>query len=92
MSILHERLPCSQNCFRLKKIYRTKVGNGGLVIRKGSSPIHTLASPSMMKGFKSLNKNLIIKHIAEPMTPTINIKTQKLFGTMDSKRKGSGLN
>jgi len=24
MSIMHERLPCANNCFRLKKIFRSK--------------------------------------------------------------------
>jgi hypothetical protein len=32
MSVLHERLPCAPNFFRLKKIYRTKVS--GVAIKR----------------------------------------------------------
>lgn len=32
MAVLHERLPCAPNFFRLKKIYRTK--NTGLAIKR----------------------------------------------------------
>ena len=32
MSVLHERLPCAANFFRLKKIYRTK--NSGVAIKR----------------------------------------------------------
>lgn len=32
MSVLHERLPCAPNFFRLKKIYRTK--NSSLTIKR----------------------------------------------------------
>ena len=45
MSVLHERLPCAQNFFRLKKIYRAKIVN----TRKCQSPSRKIASPSMFK-------------------------------------------
>jgi len=32
MSVLHERLPCASNFFRLKKIYRTK--NSSIAIKR----------------------------------------------------------
>ena len=86
MSTLHERLPCSQNFFRLKKIYRTKI-QGVLNIRKSVSPVKTLASPSIMRGFHSLNKNMIMH---EPMTPSVkDIKNKILI--IDQRRKGSVL-
>ena len=34
MGVLHERLPCAQNFFRLKKIYRNKGIIGGSLARK----------------------------------------------------------
>jgi len=46
MSLFHDKLPCSQNFFRLKKIFRTKLRAAG----DGSdSPIRSIASPSLMQ-------------------------------------------
>jgi hypothetical protein len=48
MSVLHERLPCSPNFFRLKKIYRTKV-SGIAVKRNFGAKLGQIASPSILK-------------------------------------------
>jgi hypothetical protein len=48
MSVLHERLPCAPNFFRLKKIYRTK--NSGVAIKRNfGSHAGQIASPSILK-------------------------------------------
>lgn len=48
MSVLHERLPCAPNFFRLKKIYRTKV-SGVAIKRNFGSHLGQIASPSILK-------------------------------------------
>ncbi len=48
MSVLHERLPCAPNFFRLKKIYRTKV-SGIAIKRNFGSHAGQIASPSILK-------------------------------------------
>lgn len=45
MAILHERLPCSKNFFRMKKTFRDRDGLG-----ECSSPVRTIASPKMIRG------------------------------------------
>ncbi len=48
MSVLHERLPCAPNFFRLKKIYMTK--NSGVAIKRNfGSHAGQIASPSILK-------------------------------------------
>jgi hypothetical protein len=76
MSVLHERLPCAPNFFRLKKIFRSKISLGAQIIRKSQSPSRTIASPSMMKGLSTFKKDKF-SHI-EPLTPTIYIKNKIL--------------
>ena len=44
MAILHERLPCSKNFFRMKKTFRDREG------AECSSPVRTIASPKMIRG------------------------------------------
>ena len=44
MAILHEKLPCATNFFRLRKKFREKNLN------ENGSPIRTIASPKMMRG------------------------------------------
>jgi hypothetical protein len=51
MSLLHEKLPCATNYFRLRKQFKTQNAN-----RTGSSPIRTIASPKMIRGL-SITKN-----------------------------------
>lgn len=48
MSVLHERLPCAPNFFRLKKIYRTKV-SGVAIKRNFGGHMGQIASPSILK-------------------------------------------
>ena len=74
MSVLHERLPCAPNFFRLKKIYRTKVS--GLTIKRNfGAHMGQIASPSILKvqAFQKLSKPGI-----EPMTPQIKMKNRIL--------------
>ena len=41
ISVLHHKLPCSANCFRMKKIYKTR--EKGFNIRKSNSQIREIA-------------------------------------------------
>ena len=75
MSVLHERLPCAPNFFRLKKIYRTKV-SGISIKRNFGSHLGQIASPSILK-VQTFQKIQTIKH-AEPMTPQIKMKNRIL--------------
>ena len=84
MSLLHERLPCAPNFFRLKKIYRSKVllgGQQGINPRKCQSPSRVIASPSMLKvsGFSKAQ---------DPMTPTLP-KNRQLVQDLSNQRKNS---
>ena len=46
MSILHERLPCSRNFFRMKKYYKKNLN----VDNNRPSPSQKIASPNMLLG------------------------------------------
>ncbi len=75
MAIFHEKLPCSQNFFRLKRLYRSKYqggSNGSGGSSGNNSPCRVVASPTIYKKslfqvaskFKSqteveINKNLV---------------------------------
>ena len=52
MALLHERLPCAENCFRLKRVFRNEVESQP--VKKGhkqqTSPLRLIASPRMLKG------------------------------------------
>jgi hypothetical protein len=55
LSLLHDRLPCSPNCFRLKRVYRERLSQLSGSIENclspafSQSPVTTIASPSTMK-------------------------------------------
>lgn len=49
MAILHERLPCSPNFYKLKKQFRQKQ-EAELGLDKSTSPVRTIASPKIMRG------------------------------------------
>ena len=53
MSLLHDRLPCAQNFFRLKKIYKTKIKS--VEYKKSCSPSRTISSPYLIKGLTTLS-------------------------------------
>lgn len=48
MSLLHDRLSCAPNIFRLKKMFRKKMSSMGLSVGSGGSAISAIASPTMM--------------------------------------------
>jgi hypothetical protein len=78
MAIFDERLPCANNFFRLKRLYRAKILTSGN--RTGSmSPSRAIASPTMLKGIGAGLNSGLIKKDNDPRTPT-------LFG----KKKGLG--
>lgn len=56
IQLLHEQLPCSQNFFRLKKIYRARMTQGYNNARKSQSPARAIASPNMVRGLSSFKK------------------------------------
>ena len=87
MSVLHERLPCAPNFFRLKKIYRTKVS--GLTIKRNfGAHMGQIASPSILK-VQTFQKIQGARQGMEPMTPQIKIKNKIL--DQENKMKKSML-
>jgi hypothetical protein len=70
MAVLQERLPCSSNFFRMKKLYRSKLNADTNLGRKSMSPHRTIASPSLVKGLSSFSLMNKKKEFAEPGTPT----------------------
>lgn len=76
MSVLHERLPCAPNFFRLKKIYRTKV-SGVAIKRNFGGHLGQIASPSILK-VQTFQKLGAGGRGMEPMTPQIKIKNKIL--------------
>ena len=77
MAILHEKLPCSQNVFRLKKMYRMRIQTQ---IGKSQSPARSIASPGLIRGLSKLGS----KDCLSPL----NIKNKKGLGI--SPRMSSG--
>lgn len=77
MAILHEKLPCATNFFRLKKNFRDMRQTD-----KASSPVRTIASPKMIRGLsitKALKKDAsgVSSHGGSPKrisSPDIRIK------------------
>lgn len=73
MALLHEKLPCAPNIFRLKRVFRKQSGDFFTVSSNGSkspSSVRSIASPKMMKGlslFKCHNFDVapyVSKHIS----------------------------
>ena len=50
MVILHEKLPCARNFYRLRQKFREKDANYQQTQMDNSSPIRTIASPKMIRG------------------------------------------
>ena len=89
MSILHERLPCAPNFFRLKKIFRTKIlpcKSPVSHIKMSHSPSRTIASPSMLTGL--IKKGRF--SIGEPMTPQVNGMVLSLSHIRKQSHVGGG--
>ena len=59
MSLLHEKLPCATNYFRLRKQFKEKNNQkrGADGEKLSSSPIRTIASPKMIRGL-SITKQM----------------------------------
>lgn len=73
MALLHERLPCAPNIFRMKRVFRKQnaLGETISVSCKSQSPVREIASPRMMKGislFKCGNPDtqtpIVTKHVS----------------------------
>jgi hypothetical protein len=47
MAVLHEKLPCAMNYFRMRRKYKAQKENEGCY-----SPVRAIASPKMMKGLR----------------------------------------
>ena len=66
MAVLHEKLPCATNYFRLRKKFKD--------LHKTESPIRTLASPRMIRGLsipKNKNSNTKDRRSEGGRTPKI---------------------
>ena len=58
MSILHEKLPCAKNFYRLRNKFRSKDVKYKQAVMENSSPIRTLASPKLIRGL-SISKKTV---------------------------------
>jgi hypothetical protein len=88
MAVLQERLPCSKNFFRMKKLYRSKLGGDSNAGRKSMSPHRTIASPSMVKGLSSFSFKKK-KDLMDPGTPTSGGGPSRFLGSRNPSRKNS---
>ena len=60
MAILHEKLPCAPNFFRLRKKFRDQLSGSHNLEKLPSSPVRTIASPKIIRGLsitKALKKD-----------------------------------
>jgi hypothetical protein len=88
MAIFDERLPCANNFFRLKRLYRSKITT--TVNRAGSmSPSRAIASPTMLKGIGAGLNSGLIKKDNDPRTPTLFGKKAQLGGGKSTFSKAS---
>lgn len=80
MAILHERLPCSPNFYKLKKQFRhQKEAEMGL--DKSMSPVRTIASPKIMRGLsitKNQKKERNDDETSRVSSPDIRIRNHRL--------------
>ena len=86
MAILHEKLPCATNFFRLRKQFREKIQN------ENGSPIRLIASPKMMRGLsvtKKARNQQLSERASSPHqncgTPDIRIRNYK--NDLNSRRQ-----
>lgn len=56
MSILHEKLPCAKNFYRLRNRFRRSDPKYQQAIAENSSPVRTIASPNMIRGLSISKK------------------------------------
>jgi len=82
MAILHERLPCARNFYRLRKNFRENDKECLRAIQEGNlSPIRTIASPKMIRGL-SLTK-------AESRDANSPMKNTREIRIKNGKKKSS---
>lgn len=80
MAVLHERLPCAQGFFRLRRKYRDRHSGEA----KASSPVRTIASPKMIRGLsitktqkKESNGESLASSPQRISSPDVRIKNMK---------------
>ena len=56
MALLHERLPCAKNFYRLRQIYRKNDPKYLKQQNDNASPVRTIASPNLINGLKIKTK------------------------------------
>ena len=50
MVILHEKLPCARNFYRLRQKFRERDARYQQTLQENASPVRTIASPKMIRG------------------------------------------
>lgn len=78
MSILHEKLPCAKNFYRLRNNYRKKDPKYQQAMQENSSPIRTIASPKLIRGL-SITKQSVMdgNESRQSHSPDVRIKSSK---------------
>ena len=91
MSILHEKLPCAKNFYRLRNNFRKKDARYQQAVQENSSPVRTIASPKLIRGL-SITKQSVMegKEIKQSHSPDVRIKSSK--NAQNVVRKLSSMN
>jgi hypothetical protein len=78
MSVLHEKLPCAKNFYRLRNNFRRKDPKYQQAIKENASPIRTIASPKLIRGLsitkQQRNDGVESRH---SQSPDVRIKSSK---------------
>ena len=78
MSILHEKLPCAKNFYRLRNNYRRKDPKYQQALQENSSPIRTIASPKLIRGLSITKQSAMEgKESRQSHSPDVRIKSSK---------------
>lgn len=78
MSVLHEKLPCAKNFYRLRNNFRKKDPKYQQAVKENASPIRIIASPKLIRGL-SITKQQ--RHDGgeshQSQSPDVRIKSSK---------------
>ncbi len=58
MAVLHEKLPCSKNYYRLRENFRNKDKKYQQTMKDNSSPVRQIASPKLIPGLSITKQRL----------------------------------
>lgn len=77
MAVLHEKLPCAKNFYRLRNNFRRKDPKYQQAVKENSSPIRTIASPKLIRGLSITKQQRADGADAHSKSPDVRIKSSK---------------